>query len=178
MKNLQKLFSTTLIACLAVTLFSCSDDDEQLSTEVGIIGQWTVESAEMTIDGKSLETFVEESINQLKTQLGDNFDDEMAELLQESFSELDLSEEFENTTLEFKEDKTAIVTDEDGTESGTWSANDKELTITFDNDSQKYTVRSLTDNNASLSTSLEFEGMELEGVDSSTSIEILMNLKK
>ncbi|MEO0333528.1 MAG: hypothetical protein AAF223_17895, partial [Bacteroidota bacterium] len=172
------LFSTALVTCLAVALFSCSNDDEQISTEVGIIGQWTVESADMTIDGKSLETFIEESINDLKTQLGDNYDDQMAALLEESFEDFDLSEEFENTTIEFKEDKTAIVTDEDGTQNGTWSANDKELTITFDNDSQKYTVRSLTGNNASLSTSLEFEDMELEGVDASTLVEIVMNLKK
>ena len=37
---------------------------------------------------------------------------------------------------EFKEDKTAIVTDEDGTQDGTWSVDDKTLIVTFDDEPQ------------------------------------------
>jgi len=164
---------------LTFTLLSCNKDDEQLSTEVGIIGKWTIESADVMINGKSFESFIDESISQLKNQLGDSYSDEMAELMKEGFAELDFSEEFENTVIEFKEDKTAIITDEDGTQEGTWSADNKVLIVTIGNDDpQRFTVLSLTSSNASLSLDLATQGLEVEGLDASTPMEVVMNLKK
>ena len=174
----MKVTSWALGLLLTATLFACNKDDEQLSTEVGIIGKWTVESADVMINGKSFESYVEESISQLKSQLGDSYDEQMAELMKEGLSDLDFSEEFENTTIEFKEDKTAIVTDDEGTQEGTWSVNDKTLIVTVDDVPQTFTVRSLTNSNASLSMNMEMEGFEVEGMDAATAMEVVMNLKK
>ncbi|MGB3589975.1 MAG: lipocalin family protein [Tunicatimonas sp.] len=178
MKNLQKLFSTTLVVCLAITLFSCNKDDEQLSTEVGIIGKWQIESADIIIDGKSYEDYIEESINELKQQLGSNYSEEMGDAVRESLEEFDADSAFENTTIEFKSDKTVIVTDEDDSGTGTWVADGKQLTINFEDESQKYTVRSLTNSRASLSIDGGFDDIEMEEADLPMATEMILNLKK
>lgn len=55
MKNLQRLFSTTLVLFLTVTLFSCNKEDEEaIFTEAGLVGVWTIESSELKINGQSL----------------------------------------------------------------------------------------------------------------------------
>lgn len=52
MKNLQKLFSMTLLVCMAVAMFSCSKDDEEVSyTQDDLIGNWSVLSSEMATIG-------------------------------------------------------------------------------------------------------------------------------
>lgn len=163
---------------LTATLFSCNKDDEQLSTEVGIIGKWTVQSADLLIDGKSYESYVEESINQLKQQLGNSYNDAMGDEIEDLFADFDPSSEFENTTIEFLSDKTAIVTDEDGSQNGTWEANDKQLIVTFDNETQKFTVRSLTGSEASLAMSSELDELEMEGMGVESVLEVILNLKK
>ncbi|MEM9671465.1 MAG: hypothetical protein ACFB15_22715 [Cyclobacteriaceae bacterium] len=163
---------------LTFTLFSCSKEDEQLSTEVGIIGKWTVQSADLMIDGKSYESYVEESINQLKQQLGENYSDVMGDEIEDLFADFDPSSEFENTTIEFLSDKTAIVTDEDGSQNGTWAADGKQLIVTFDNDTQEFTVRSLTSSEASLAMSSEFDDLDIEGMGIQNTLEVILNLKK
>ncbi len=178
MKNLQKLFSTTLVVCLAITLFSCDKEDEQLSTEVGIVGKWQIESTDIMIDGKSYEAYIEESISELKQQLGDNYSETMGDAIRASLDEFDPNSAFENTTIEFKSDKTVIVTDEDGSGTGTWVADGKQLTINFDDESQKYTVRSLTNSQASLAMDGGFDDIEIEDADLPMTTEMILNLKK
>jgi len=177
MKNFQKLLSTTLVLFLAITSFSCSKDDEEIATEVGVIGVWTVQSADITLDGKSLTSYIEESINQMKSQLGQQYSDEMGEAFAESFESFDMSGEFEGNTIEFKsENNVVIVTDEDGSEEGTWSLSDKLITVTIDGDSQTFEVRSMTSSTAAFV--MAFEEMDDMQMESPLKIEVTMNLKK
>lgn len=47
MKNLQKLFSMTMLVCMAIAMFSCSKDEEEIVvTEADVMGTWNVTSVD------------------------------------------------------------------------------------------------------------------------------------
>lgn len=67
MKNLQKLFSLALLVGMAMTLFSCNKDDEEIAyTENNLIGAWTILTAEITVigtdTGMDTKTYPENSV--------------------------------------------------------------------------------------------------------------------
>ena len=173
----MNLASWLLGLMLVTSLFSCNKDDEEISTEVGIIGVWTVQSADVTLDGKSLDSYIEETINQMKSQFGEQYSDEMGVAIAESFESFDMTSGFEGNTIEFKsENNIVVVTDEDGSEEGTWSVSDKLVTVTVDGDSQTFEVRSLTSSSAAFV--LAFDEMEDMQMESPIKVEVIMNMKK
>ena len=172
----MNLASWLLGLMLVTSLFSCNKDDEEISTEVGIIGVWTVQSADVTLDGKSLDSYIEETINQMKSQFGEQYSDEMGVAIAESFESFDMTSGFEGNTIEFKsENNIVVVTDEDGSEEGTWSLSGNNLTVTFDGVPETFEVRNMTKSSASLHASFEGEGMDQQ---SAMMIESIINLKK
>jgi hypothetical protein len=67
MKNLQKLFSMAMLVCMAVAMFSCSKDDEEITySDDSLIGEWTIIDAEIKIigidSGMDAKTYPENSI--------------------------------------------------------------------------------------------------------------------
>lgn len=172
---MKKSLSSLLLGLLVtVTLFSCNKDDEEISVEAGIVGTWAVESTDVTLDGKSLEAYVEEAIAQLKDQMGENYSDEMGTQFEEMFTSFDMSEEMEGIIITFAEDKTVTVTDNNIVENGTWSVSGNTLTVTID-DPQTFEVRSITSSRAALYSS--FDETEFDQ-SSSIKIESIINLKK
>jgi len=139
----KDLLSFLLAAFVVVSFSSCSDDtEEELSATVGLVGSWTLQSADIMINDKSMSEFISE----LATALG---------VPEETISEdFDMGNFASGTTIEFREDGTYTLTetDDDTSESGIWSATDKTVTISDANGDDPVTldVRSLTSSKAQL----------------------------
>ena len=165
MKNLQKLFSMTMLVCMAVAMFSCSkDDEENLDVEVGIVGEWKIESTEMLINGQSYDAYIEQAAKQAGMDV---------EAFQEFFGEA-----FEvEGDFRFMEDKKFDGEVEGETIEGVWSADGKKLVLEYEEDgeqeSEEFIVKSLDSSSAVLSsTEVEEEGgVKIE-------IESILRLKK
>lgn len=162
----KNLLSLLLAAFSVVSFSSCSDDsEEELSATVGLIGTWTLQSADILINDKSMEQFITE----LATLMG---------VPEESIAEEFEMDGFESgTSLEFKEDGTYVLTEvgEDTPETGLWSATDKTVTIrdAAGNDPLILDVRSLTKSKAVFYMLEE----ETDG-EMSMKMEITMNFTK
>ena len=163
-KNLLSLLMTVLVA---VSFTSCSDDTEkELSAEVGLVGTWTLQSADVMINDVSLDEFVKELAALLgvpESQLAGEFD------MTEGFSS--------GSRIEFRDNGTYIFTEagDDTPESGLWTATEKTVTISDANGGDPMTldVKSLTSSKA------QFYMMEEESEDDMTmKIEITLNLTK
>ena len=135
------LLSFLLAALFSTTFTSCSDDaEEELSATVGLVGTWTLQSADIMINDQSLEEFVSELaalLNVPEATIADEFDmDEFAS----------------GTTIEFREDGTYTLNEvgDDTPERGLWTATDKTVTITDSDGADPITlqVRSLTSSQA------------------------------
>lgn len=138
----KSILSFLLAAMVAFSFSSCSDDSEkELSATVGLIGTWTLQSADIMINDKSMEEFITE----LASLLG---------VPEETLAdEFDMEDEFASgTTIEFKEDGTYTLTEvgDDTPDRGLWTATDKTVTISDATGSDPVTldVRSLTSNKA------------------------------
>ena len=143
MKIVQKLFSMAMLMCMAITMFSCSkDEEEDLAVEVGIIGKWEIESTEMLINGQNIESF----ITQLAEQTGRS-----EEELKEEYSH---EEEDGKGTFEFKSDKTFLGKKEDSSTAskGVWAAGEnRSLIIQYEGQEEvTLTVTSLKSDKATL----------------------------
>ncbi|MFP4092068.1 MAG: lipocalin family protein [Cyclobacteriaceae bacterium] len=163
----KNLLSFAFATLLAFIFSSCSDDTEkELSAEVGLIGTWTLQSADVAINGKSLDEFVKELAALMgvpESEIADSFD---------------MDNEFETgTTIEFKEDGTYVAKEVNSTstDTGLWTATDKTVTITDADGSDPLIldVKSLTSNKA------VFYMMEEESENGMTmKIEVTLNLTK
>lgn len=161
MKNLQKLFSMAMLGCMAAALFSCSkDEEENFDVEVGIVGEWEIESSEMLINGQSYDAYIEQAAQQAGMS-ADDFKDSFG-------ATLDTEGNFH-----FMEDKKFTGTIEGDSMVGTWSANDKKLILEYgDGDDQEFIVKSLNSNKAILSI------QDLEGITPELKIEILLHIER
>ena len=151
-----------MLVCMAVAMLSCSkDEEENLDVVVGIIGDWEIESSEMLVDGQSLDTYVENAARQAGISIED---------YKESFG--DVFGDVEGS-FKFMEDKKFTGKIEDDAIAGTWSADGKALTLSYDDgDNQEYLVKSLNSTNAILSTK------DLEGLAPELKMEFLYHIKK
>jgi len=160
------LLSFLLAAFVAASFSSCSDDtDEELSATVGLVGTWTLQSADVMINDKSLEEFVTE----LATLL--NVPEETIA------GEFEMDEFSSGTTIEFRDNGTFLLTEagESTAESGLWTATDKTVTISDADGDDPLTleIRSLTSNRAEM----YLVEQETEG-DVTTKMEFTLNFTK
>lgn len=166
-KMKKNVFSLMLTALLAVTFFSCSDkDDEELSAEVGLIGKWTLQSADVSINGQSMEAYIKQYADQM------GLSEEDASEMLDMFN---VEDEFETgTTIDFQDSGAVIITEKNGdTENGTWTSTAKTVTITMDDEPLTLDVKSLKKSSAVFSMAMEgFEGSD------AMSLEVIMNLSK
>ncbi|WKN44109.1 copper resistance protein NlpE N-terminal domain-containing protein [Tunicatimonas pelagia] len=162
MKNLQKLFSSALTLCLAITLFSCGNDDEEaIFAEADLMGEWTVSSTEINIPGMDLP----------------------AEQMALFGAILSIPE---GTTIQLNNDKTY---EQEGAElgflttneSGTWKLEGgKTLVLTSqDNEDKQYQIRSLNSESAVwyISEKMESGDVSIPGATEVT-VESTISLKK
>ncbi len=153
---------------MAMTLFSCSKDEEELGIETGIVGVWEVSSVEILVDGKTSDTFIKEMIQ--ATNLSEA---EIIELY-------DLGDEESEGNIEFRKDKKYFTEDEEGgyDERGTWrSGENKALILDLETYSVEFTVKSLKSNAAILSI-MSNQTDEIEGKEYNVELEQLIYLKK
>jgi len=160
------LLSLFLAALFAVSFSSCSDDaEEELSATVGLVGTWTLQSADIMINDQSMEDFITELASLLGVP-----EATLAE-------EFDMDEFASGTTIEFREDGTYTLNEvgDDSPETGLWSATDKTVTISDSDGADPVTlqVRSLTSSQAVFYMLEE----ETDG-DMSMKMEITMNFSK
>lgn len=164
---MKKVLLSFLLAALFTTTFtSCSDDAEkELSATVGLVGTWTLRSADIMINDQSLEDFVSELAALLNVP-----EATIAE-------EFDMGEFSSGTTIEFRDNGTYILNEvgDDTPETGLWSATEKTVTITDADGADPITlqVRSLTSSRASLYMLEE----ESDG-DMNMKIEMTLNFSK
>lgn len=163
----KNVLSLMLISLLAVSIFSCSDkDEEDLSAEVGLIGKWTLQSADVSINGQSMEAYIKQLAEQMgvpEEQMGDMFDMD--------------SEFTKGTTIEFQDSGVVIIDDQEGeAERGTWTSTEKTVTITIDNDPVTLDVKSLKNSSAVFAMSME--GLDDSEMEGNLAIEVIMNLSK
>ncbi len=149
MKTYKK-FAGLLLFLLPVLFLSCNEDDEPTPEEL-LIGTWT-------LSDQDIEIFI-------------NGELVPAVLLEQFGVDTDTLQAFpDNTTVEFKSDKSYIVTAPDeGEGSGTWvlSSDGKQLTIdAADSDPLIFQVETLTSTNANIVYSeegpFEYEGNEYD----------------
>ena len=139
----KRLLSLLLSLLVGVSFTSCSNDsEEELSATVGLIGNWTLQSADTRINDQSMEEFISELASLMNVP---------AETISEDF---DMGGDFASgTTIEFREDGSYVLTESDDTsETGLWTATDKTVTISDADGDDPVTleVRSLTSNKAIL----------------------------
>ena len=158
MKNVQKLFSMAMLVCMAITMFSCSkDEEEDLAVEVGIIGQWEIESTETLINGQSIAKIAEQagmSEEEYKKSFGMAFDQE--------------------GEFNFMEDKKFEGEYEGSDIAGTWKADGKTLILEYeDGDQREFVVKSLKSTTGALSS---IETVSAGQVESKT--ETILHIEK
>ena len=163
----------TMLVCMAITLFSCSKDEEELGVEAGIVGKWEISSVEELVNGQSTEKFVEQMAKQLGISV-EEFEDE--------YGDFNGFEDEVQGTFEFKDDKTYAETINDDEGEGTWSAGEnRTLEVKYKNEAgyeiYTYDVKTLKSNRASLSLAgtdkEEFGGSEMD-----VHFEFIVHLKK
>ncbi|WPP48558.1 hypothetical protein [Catalinimonas niigatensis] len=163
----KNVLSLTLTALLAVSIFSCSDKgDEELSAEVGLMGKWTLQSADLSINGQSMDAY----IRSMAEQMG---------MSEEEASEMfNVNDEFETgTTIDFQDNSVIVITENDGAiERGTWTSTAKTVTITIDDDPMTLDVKSLKKSSAVFAMSME--GDDDSEMAENLAIEIIMSLSK
>ena len=177
MRNLQKLFSMAMLVCMAVTLFSCSKDDEELGVEAGIVGKWEISSLEQLINGQSPSTFVE----QMAKSLGISVEE-----FEEEYGDFSTFKAEVEGIMEFKDNKTFFQNIEGQTSEGIWSAGeDRMLEMRYkdeesseiETETHTYNVKSLTSNSAALSQK-DIDAEEIGGKEMDVEFEFIIHLKK
>lgn len=133
----KNVLSLMLLSFMAVSLFSCSKDDEDFDVQVGIIGEWTLESAETTFGGKTLQEYAKET---------GATEEELKYLEEINLSGLELT-----SKLNFQENGVLVIQESGSDINGTWSAEKNTLTVTEDDHTVEYNVKSLSDTKAVLS---------------------------
>ena len=126
MKSIKTL-AAIAFAALTLSLTGCSKDPEDL-----IIGTWEVTSMTMSLTS--------------------------SEAPDQPWTETVTPENGESTVLTFAKDNTVTIvdTESDGhyeTETGTYSVNDHTLTMTFEGDSETYTISNIDKKNMTISAS-------------------------
>ena len=103
MKNVQKLFSMAMLMCMAITMFSCSKDEEEtIFAEADLMGEWTITQTEG--DDDSFNFYRKESTYEF---MADN----------KYTSEREYGQKFTmEGTWKLESGKTLVLTDEDGNE--------------------------------------------------------------
>ena len=173
MKNLQKLFSMTMLVCMAVAMFSCSKDEEELGVEAGIVGKWEISSIENLVNGQSPDRFV----TQMAQQLGISVEE-----FEEEYGDFDGFDEEVSEIFQFNEDQTYVEIINDNKGEGTWSAGvDRTLEVKYENaagyETYVYDVKTLKSDRASLSLS----GTDKERIGDSEmdiNFEFIVHLKR
>ncbi|MDF9800038.1 hypothetical protein OKW21_005301 [Catalinimonas alkaloidigena] len=133
----KNVLSLMLLSMMVVSLFSCSKDEEDFDVQVGIIGEWTLESAETTFGGKTLQEYVEET--------GANEEE------REYLEEINLSGFELAARLNFQEQGLLVIQESGSDTNGSWSAEKQTLTVTEGDHTVEYKVKSLSDTKAVLS---------------------------
>jgi hypothetical protein len=159
------LFSFAIVSC-------GSDDDDE--APVSIIGTWEAVSSDVEIAA---------SINGIPLQ------QELIELfLGSSGFDLEILDEDDNSTIEFKSNGTYVVTDDDGTETGTYTvSNDNKiviLTFTDDDDDDddspdetQFNIVSLTATNMTVQSLVE-DSFEEDGDLIEIALDMEVSLRK
>lgn len=136
----KNVLSLMLLSFMAVSLFSCSKDDEDFDVQVGIIGKWRVESVERILDDKSVEDYA-------KT----------VSLSDEELSEIYFGDFKGRTDIEFQEGFVFLMKDGENETTEVWSNEDQSIYISdYASDSNSspweywYHVKSLTEDRAVL----------------------------
>ena len=128
MKNVQKLFSMAMLMCMAITMFSCSKDEEEtIFAEADIVGNWEITSSDYLVNGASFES-------------GEGFTVGYEE----------------GTEFSIMDDKSYTIASEEYTyEEGNWTFEGKNtITIVDSNkETKKYEVRSLSKESATFYSS-------------------------
>lgn len=141
MKSIKTL-AAIAFAALTLSLTGCSKDPEDL-----IIGSWEVTSMTMSLTS--------------------------SEAPGQPWTETFTPEEGESTVMTFAKDNTlTIVNTEDGrteTDNGTYSVDDNTLTMTYDGDTQTFTISKIDKKNMTLTYS---ESGEEDGVTLTESLTI------
>ncbi|MEK6476439.1 hypothetical protein WJR50_02855 [Catalinimonas sp. 4WD22] len=130
----KNVLSLMLLSFMAVSLFSCSKDDEDFDVQVGIIGEWSLASADILIEGKSMQEYAKD-----------------AGISEEQLEFFDFSEFESETKFDFQENGVLVMKDSEGEMNSSWSADKKTLTITEGDYDIVYNVKSLSDTKAVLS---------------------------
>jgi len=157
--NLNRRIFYTLSLLSFTLLVACDKDDENDDPQPAIVGIWSLTSAEITFDDKSIRDFIEAYYN----ELGIEFTEEELDALEEAFNE-GLNEDFnDGSTYEFKSNGTLIVKSEDDeTEEGSWRMPDDDtLIVTADGESTEFEIESLTSSQMKISIESE-EDLDLE----------------
>ncbi len=158
MTKLIKSLLLLAVAISALTLVSCSEDDDDGPSGVSgtLVGSWESASVtidEITVNGQDLVAYLQ-GIG-FPQELIDFFEAGLAEGTEESFA----------IDLEFRADGTYTATDETGSENGTWELTNGDTVILFDKGTEnefEMTIVSLTDT--------RFEGSVMD-VDNSEDID-------
>ena len=162
-----------MLVCLAIAMFSCSKDDEELGVEAGIVGEWEVVSNEQLINGKDALTFIEEFAEQT---------DQSVEDLKERFDYEEDDTEGVGAIIVFNSDNTFEEKDDD-TSKGTWRAGeDRTLIMQYKDEFVEYEitygVKSLNSDNASLSLAYDETTEDLDGNEYELTFEYVARIER
>ena len=154
MKSTRKfLFLISLVSSFSI-LFSCGDDDGDKKPEPQkIVGTWTSSSMdyEATVNGQDFITFLVETYD-----ISESDAEEMVDMYIEDVMEDDFQ-----GSITFKEDGTYVSNDGSSSETGTYSLNSSETTLTINSDDDDETivfdVTEFTNNVLNLEYSEEYE---------------------
>ena len=128
MKNVQKLFSMAMLMCMAITMFSCSKDEEEaIFAEADLMGEWKITSSDYLVNGAPFES-------------GEGFTVGYEE----------------GAKFSIMDDKSYTIASEEYTyEEGTWTFDEKNIitTVNSNKETKKYEVRSLNKESATFYSS-------------------------
>ncbi|MEM9675247.1 MAG: hypothetical protein ACFB15_28560 [Cyclobacteriaceae bacterium] len=155
------ILNLALILGLALTIFSCEDDDTvtKPSLQDDIVGQWTHSSVSLSVDGVNYTDYLRQNYPDL---MGDQTDVEIESSVNEVFDEL------LGDVLELQDNSIFVSTYSDSEpEPGNWSVNEQTRTLMlnyedpddeFESPNLQLTIESFTDN--VLEVSEDFEGSD------------------
>lgn len=140
-KLLSHLF---LFTFLGLIFISCSDDDDDAAAPATIIGAWEAIDSDvdvsMKMNGQELDQTL---VEQLLLLVG---------------IDTEILDEDDNSIIEFDEDGTYMITDDSGSDSGTYSLSSDGKTITIDNEIE-FNIVSLT------ATAMSIEAIIMEAFE-------------
>ncbi len=167
MKPIQVLKSLFIVSLAAFLLSSCSKKEKESPSQL-IVGTWNISTASVdaTVDGTP---FVDYLVNAgIPQAMADSLNQALTSGIMVS----------NGSTIEFKSDGTANITESGSTTSGTWSLNSDGTKLTVDEGSQGTVVFDVVTLDAhNLDIKYSYDDMEQQGDGSTVDIKITLEIK-